>query len=147
MFKKARKIFTAILSLVLAVSMIAAPVCANGIDVRAVALEPGIEPQWKNVGAATVALGFDGSTIVISTVVTAYTGTTFSGGVVLLTKLTGEGAGTTTRWTGLSSSTNIFKFSNYSLTATRGLYRLNFRLIATRNGVSEVINLYKDATY
>ncbi len=146
MFTKTRKIFTAILSLMLAVSMMAAPVYSVGIDYRAV-VDPDIEPQWQNTMATATTLTFDGTLVSIKSVITGYSGTTFSNGSVILTKLTGTGAGTQVKWTGLSSSTNIFKFSNKSITATSGMYRVNVRITATRNGVSEIITAYKDAIY
>lgn len=148
MFKKTKKIFTAILSAVLAVSMIAAPVYANGIDARAVIVEPGIEPQWQNVGATAAALSFNGSTISISFVVTAYSGTTFSSGTVFLIKLTGSDTGIIKKWSGLSSNTNYFSFDDNSQTVTStGTYRVLLLITATRNGVSETITAKKDRTY
>lgn len=149
MFTKTRKIFTAIISLILTISMAAAPVYSIGADSRAV-VEPDIEPQWQNTMATTVALSFDGSIIVISTDAVGYVGTTFSKGTVRLTKLSGGNLGTVKVWSGLSSSTNIFSFDNESLSATKyghGLYRVNFTITATRNGVSEVVTGYKDAIY
>lgn len=147
MFKKSKKIFTAIMSAALVAVMLVSPVCANGIDARAVVVEPGIEPQWKNTMATEAALDFDGSIIVIDFTVTAYLGTTFSNGTVALFKLTGEDSGLVKRWTGLSASTPYFLFSDDSLTATKGTYRVQLSITATRNGVSEVITAYNERTY
>lgn len=148
MFKKSKKIFTAILSVFLAVSMTAAPVCANGVDARAVITEPGIEPQWQNTMATAATLDFYGSTIYVSFSVTGYSGTTFSNGIITLLKLTGDDVGVVKRWTGLSSDWNLFTFSDDSATATSsGMYRVHLSIIATRNGVSEEITAKKDRTY
>lgn len=147
MFKKAKNFFTAILSAFLAASMVAAPVSANGVDAKAVVVEPGIEPQWQNVGATSATLYFDGSTIVIAFAVTAYTDTTFSNGTVTLLKLSGDGVGVVKKWTGLSSNWNLFTFDDDSLTATKGIYRVHLSITATRYGVSEEITAKKDNTY
>lgn len=147
MLKKSKKLFNAILSASLAAVLAVSPVCANGIDAKAVVIEPEIEPQWKNVGATAATLDFDGSTIFIDFTVTAYSGTTFSDGVVGLFKLTGDDAGLVKRWTGLSASTPYFFFTDDSLTATKGTYRVQLSITATRNGVSEVITAKKDRTY
>ena len=147
MFKKSKKFFTAILSAILAAVTAVSPVCANGINARAAVVEPGIEPQWQNVGATAATLLFDGSTIVIDFTVTAYKGTTFSNGIVTLIKLTGNNTGIVKRWTGLSSSLPIFDFYDESLTATKGIYRVHLSVTATRNGVSELITAQRDAEY
>lgn len=147
MFKKIKKVFTTILSAMLAVSIIVAPVCANGVDARAV-VEPDIEPQWQNTMATAAALSFNGSTISISFVVTAYSGTTFSNGTIFLIKLTGSDTGIIKKWSGLSSNTNYFSFDDNSQTVTSsGTYRVLLLITATRNGVSEQITAKKDRTY
>jgi len=147
MFTKKRKIFTAILSLILAVSISASPVCATGVDLCAV-VNPDIEPQWTNVSSTSVNLSFDGAVIVISIRAYGKSGTTFSNGTITLTKLTGENIGPVIQWTNRSSSTSTFSFDNDDFSAnSSGRYKLSFSIIATRNGVSETITGSKEATY
>lgn len=147
MFEKAKKFFIAFLSVLLAVSMVTAPVCADGVDFGTASDDPGIEPRWQNTMATAAALDFDGSTIYISFSVTGYSGTTFSNGTVTLLKYSGDNVGVVKVWTGLSSNSNIFDFSDDSLTATSGTYRVHLSITATRNGVSETITAKKDRTY
>lgn len=147
MFNKTRKIFAALLSLIIAFSIATAPAYAIDDSTFAVA-ESTVEPRWQNTMATTVALSFKNSKAIISVDVVGYVGTTFSKGTVMLTKLTGSNTGTIKKWTGLSCSSNIFTFDNESTPVTSsGLYRVNFSITVTRNGVSEVVTGYKDAIY
>ena len=99
-----------------------------------------VSPMYDNVSGVSISLSKANGKIVISIKVTGKTGTTFSNGSVRLFKTSGSNTGLVTRWDRLSSSSSVFTFTDNSMTAESGSYKVNFSIKAVKNGVVESIS-------
>ena len=103
-----------------------------------------IQPRWINTNGASLILDISKSPITAGFDIGGYTGTTYSNGTLVLEKISGSNTGVIRTWTGLSSNLSLYEFEGYAdATLTAGQYRLTLTITATRNGVSEVIELSK----
>lgn len=149
MFKKARKLSTFIFMLILIASMVVQPLCAATIDTEEMITASVIEPRWKHTQAVVLNLNFDDPEAIYCSVdVTAYSGTTFKNGTVTLADVTDGTIDQIEQWSGLSSSTPYFNFTDESIAPVEGrTYRLIITIHAVRNGTQEAIVQYIDRTY
>lgn len=99
-----------------------------------------VSPMYDNVSGVSISLSKANGKIVISIKVTGKTGTTFSNGSVRLFKTSGSNTGLVARWDRLSSSSSVFTFTDNSMTAESGSYKVNFSIKAVKNGVVESIS-------
>ena len=132
---KTNRIFTFLLAAILLISSLALPSNAS--------LESDAEtisPRWTNAGDLSITLKKVNGKIQIKIEVTGYTGTTFSSGEVALLKTSGTNTGLVKSWDRLYSNSRTFTFTDNSVTATSGTYKVNFSIKALRNGVGETIS-------
>lgn len=103
-----------------------------------------IQPRWINVNGASLILDVSENPITVGFDFGGYTGTTYSNGTLVLEKISGSHTGVIKTWTNLSSNSSLYSFDDEVETIlTAGQYRVTLTITATRNGVSEEIELSK----
>ena len=102
-----------------------------------------IQPRWSIVNNVVITLGSNNAKRAISITIASSSGTTYSNGRVVVTKLTGSNTGVVKTWSGLSSSLPYFRFVDNTLSYTNGEYEVEITITATRYGVSETITQSK----
>ncbi len=107
----------------------------------------GIQPLWENARTFSVTLDCSGTYIEIDVSATAQLGTTYRYGYVKLEKLSGYNIGLVKEWQLLSSSTNIFGFSDNSIKAETGKYKLTAKVQAVRFGVVDKLEDTREDTH
>ena len=104
-------------------------------------------PLWDNVNTSNLALTFSNKKIYAKINMTGIKGTKYKNGTVIISKYNGSKYVPVKKWTGLSSTTNVFLFSNSELSAVSGVkYKLSITITAYTSSKSEVISLNKIAT-
>ena len=148
MFKKANKFISILVVLTLTVLLMAQSTYANSIYGMDVGSVYSIEPRWTNVSSSNLTVGFSTPNVHLAVSLIGLTGTTYSAGVVKCEAINASGTSLVGYWNNLSSTSNIFTFSNSSISKIKGTkYRLTVTIIAKRNGALETINVSKEATY
>ncbi len=130
-----------IVTVVLAAVMLLQPALAFDIITDDDTIEPPHEsPEWDYATSVTPDISF-GSTIDVSVLVKGKSGTTYTGGVVVLRKIKGDGTGIIASWNNIEFDSNNFNFfESTSYVPTAGTYRLAFVITAVNNGKEEVVN-------
>lgn len=150
MSKLKNKTITSIISLVSLCAMISQPLCAaeceQYVDPTPSSTQSTIVPYWNNVRSVMFTHDVENSNIYIKLTITGIAGTTYKNGTVTLEKISGSNTGVKRTWKNLTSSSNVFSFSDNSYPASSGTYRATFSIDAVRNGVSENITRSKDLT-
>ena len=138
---KTKKLFMSIVTVVLAAVMLLQPALAFDIITDDDTIEPPHEsPEWDYATSVTPDISF-GSTIDVSVLVKGKSGTTYTGGVVVLRKIKGDGTGIIASWNNIEFDSNNFNFfESTSYVPTAGTYRLAFVITAVNNGKEEVVN-------
>ncbi len=147
MFKYSKNFLALTLTVTLLVSILSMPLNAVSIGSVTQSSEYEIEPLWDNANAVRLTVDLSNSKIKLSITASGYAGTQFKNGTVTLEKISGSGCGTIKTWNNLSSNSNIFTFSDSSVSRTSGTYRLKISITAVRNGNEERITAQKDASY
>lgn len=106
-----------------------------------------VSPLWDNVTTPSLTLTFSNKKIYAKVNMTGIKGTKYKDGTVTISKYSGGKYVPVKKWTGLSSSSILFSFSNSELSATSGVkYKLSITVTAYTSSKSEVISLNKVAT-
>jgi hypothetical protein len=131
-----RKVLSVLLSAILLFSAVPLTALASG--------PIGITPFWTNVSDATASLSISSGTATCTARVTGHPGTTrITATVILQRRPANGGAFTNVRtWSGLSSNSLIFTFSDTNAAPSGFTYRLRLDATVTRNGVNESITVF-----
>ena len=141
MFKKAEKLLSFIITVLLVTGLATSPLYAMSNDPTM------LEPRWTNATRVVLSMGLNSDKISLSVTIAGHSGTTYSNGKVTLEKLVGSSYVEVESWSGLSSSSAIFLFGDSSVKKVSGTtYRLRVSIKATRNGVSETITESREVT-
>ncbi len=106
-----------------------------------------VSPLWTNVGNAYLKLDFNKKIISLRVMLQSANAAKYKNGTVTISKYSGGKYVPVKKWTGLSSSSSIFLFSNSELSATSGVkYKLSISITAYTSSKSEVISTSKVAT-
>lgn len=138
---KTKKLFMSIVTVVLAAVMLLQPAFAFDVITGDDTIEPPHDsPEWDYATSVTPDISF-GSTIDVSVSVKGKSGTTYTGGVMVLRRMKGEGGlGVIASWSGIESDKSNFSFSDTTtIVPTAGTYRLSFVITAVNNGKEEVV--------
>ena len=101
-----------------------------------------VTPNWSNVASSQVIAGFSSGKVAIRIILSGFTGTTYKNGVVKLYKNSGSGYSLCKTWSGLSSSSTSFSFSDATVTASNNCtYKVSISITAVRSSNSEVISI------
>lgn len=119
---------------------------AIGINANEKSNSINMEPRWENALSIRLSIVFN-SPLEVSTSIAGKSGTTYSNGTLTLEKISGANCGVVETWTGLSSNTPVLIFGDTSIAPSAGTYRLSLTITATCNGVSEIIESSKEASY
>ena len=139
---KTKKLFMSIVTVVLTAVMLLQPALAFDIITDDDTIEPPHDsPEWDYATSVTPDISF-GSTIDVSVSVKGKSGTTYTGGVVVLRRLKGEGTlGVIATWSDIEYDRNNFTFfDSTSIVPTAGTYRITFVITAVNNGEEEVVS-------
>jgi len=137
-FKKKTSILTAlILSLLLSL---------QPIGVYAALPEPDVETQWQYVNHIFIDLSIVNSKFLITVTSRADSGCIYKNGIISFRKLDGDDAGAIQTWLKLSSSTNVFTFTDNTIPYAPGTYRITFSATVDNNGYMEMVREYMDFT-
>ena len=134
------------LTLILVAFLVFVPAFSTNAYASNISNDISIEPRWQHASTAKLTLDLI-NPIKVSIMIFGYTGTVFSNGILTLEKISGSNCGVVETWTGISSNTSVLQFNDTSDTPSVGTYRLTLTIIATRNGISEEIEVSKEATY
>ncbi len=138
---KTKKLFISIITVVLAAVMLLQPAFAFDVITDDDTIEPPHDsPEWDYATSVTPNISF-GSTIDVSVSVKGISGTTYTGGVMVLRRIKGDGTlGVIESWKDIESSKSNFSFSDTTtIVPTAGTYRLTFVITAVNNGEEEVV--------
>ena len=137
---KIKKLFISIVTVALAAVMLLQPAFAFDVITDDDTIEPPHDsPEWDYAMSVTPDISF-GSTIDVSVSVKGVSGTTSTGGVVVLRKIKGDGTGVIASWNHMDFDSNNFNFyESTSYVPTAGTYRLSFVITAVNNGKEEVV--------
>ena len=101
----------------------------------------------ENVNAPNLTLTFSSKKICANVKLTGIKGVKFKNGTVTISKYSGGKYVPVKKWTRLSSTSNMFLFSNNELSATSGVkYKLSITITAYTASKSETISSNKVAT-
>ena len=105
-----------------------------------------VSPLWQNVNTPKIALTFSNKKIYAKVRLYGIEGAKYKNGTVTVSKYSGGKYVPVKKWTGLSSTSALFSFSNSELSATSGVkYKLSITITAYTSSKSEVISLSKVA--
>lgn len=106
-----------------------------------------VSPLWNNARLQKNELGFANGKIYAKIILSGIAGTKYKNGTVTISKYSGGKYVPVKKWTGLSSTSALFSFSNSELSATSGVkYKLAITITAYTSSKSEVIQTSKVAT-
>lgn len=137
MFKIANKIFSLIMTLTLLFSTLIMPLYATTVE------KYNVEPRWSNVSSGVIGIDLNSDKVKLNIKLVGAVGTTFNNGRIVLTRENNGTVTTVKTWTGCSSNSNLFSFSDSSCTKKAGTYTLTITITAIKNGVSEEISISK----
>lgn len=104
---------------------------------------PEIDPlpeDYQNIASTKFIINVVGGKLIIDIRYKAISGGSFSNGSVTVVKTNGLDRGQIKKWSGLSSSTNVFSFYDNSITLiSGGKYQVTLMITVTAGGVSENI--------
>ena len=135
---KIKRIPALFLSMMLMLSVVAAPVCASDIV-----------PYWDNTSSVTIAHMYNSGKALCSVTIDAYSGTDKIDNVTItLSKVVGDDLIEVKTWTGLSAKGDIFRFYGEAEGVTSGSkYRLAVKADVHRNGTVESLDEYGERIY
>lgn len=106
-----------------------------------------VSPLWQNVNTPKITLTFSNKKIYATIRLYGIVGTKYKNGTVTISKYSGGKYVTVKKWTGLSSTSALFSFSNSELSATSGVkYKVSITITAYTSSKSEVIQTSQVAT-
>ncbi|MCM1269874.1 MAG: hypothetical protein NC122_00250 [Faecalibacterium sp.] len=146
-----KKVLSFIMAVLIALSMLFVQVGAVDADETQEEIQNvnigTVSPQWDNVRSSYLKLDLSKKTISLRVNVQSANSAKYKNGTVTISKYSGGKYVTVKKWTGLSSSSSIFLFSNSELSATSGVkYKLSVSITAYTSSKSEVVSLSKVAT-
>lgn len=146
-----KKVLSFIMAVLIALSMLFVQVGAVDADETQEEIQNvnigTVSPQWDNVGSSNLKLDLSKKTISLRVNLQSANSAKYKNGTVTISKYSGGKYVTVKKWTGLSSSSSIFLFSNNELSATSGVkYKLSVSITAYTSSKSEVVSLSKVAT-
>lgn len=104
-------------------------------------------PEFYNIAGVIINVKFGQPKLFISVTIGGYYSTTYTDGKIKLEKLNGADTVTVKEWTNLSSSGYLFKFTDESVIASPGKYRLSISVTTIKDGIREVVSGYIDVTW
>lgn len=106
-----------------------------------------VSPLWLNINDPKLTLTFLNNKIYARVNMTGVAGTKYKDGTVTISKYSGGKYVPIKKWTGLSSASTVFYFSNSELSATSGVkYKLSITITAYTSTKSEIVKTSKVAT-